>query len=284
MLFQNVEKIRSRAHNIQKLWLKYENQIVHSINTHIIYFASFHWRSRCDKWSKRLIFFFCVCWMRIARYAETELCIIEYRNNVDRNHKSFEHAFIDNDSRVDDDRTSDHAIISYSITKRYYYSSSFFVFNVVRRCEWYFDCVNSLIIAIDSSNFQKTTTSNYSFFARWKCAKSKLWQTKMTSKNDLFVIQTFFRIKNFSNEMFRRRINCFISKKNADNHMQKNCDQNSCSIKNEIVFNQNVDLKQKRRCDNRSKKKHINFVLCAKWKWKQKSILKKIQYSSAYIE
>ena len=192
--------------------------------------------------------------MRIARYAETEFCIIEYRNNVDRNHKSFEHAFIDNDSRVDDDRTFDHAITSYSIAKRYYYSSSFFVFDVVRRCEWHFDCVNSLIIAIDSSNFQKTTTSNYSFFARWKCAESKLRQMKITSKNDLFVMQTFFRIRNFSNEMFRKRINCFICEKNVDNHMQKNYDQNSYLIKNEIVSDQNVDLKQKKRCDNRSKK------------------------------
>ena len=41
--------------------------------------------------------------------------------------------------------------------------------------------------------------------------------------------------------------------------MQKNCDQNSCSIKNEIVFDQNVDLKQKKRCDNRSKKKTYKF-------------------------
>ena len=67
-------------------------------------------------------------------------------------------------------------------------------------------------------------------------------------------MQTFFRIRNFSNEMFRKRINCFICKKNADNHMQKNCDQNLCLIKNEIVFDQNVDLKQKKRCDNRLKK------------------------------
>ena len=204
-------------------------------------------------------FFFCACWMQIARYAEIKLCIIEYRNNVDRNHKSFEHAFIDNDLRADDDKTFDHAIISYSTTKRYYYSSSLFVFDVVRRCEWHFDCVNSLIIAIDSSNFQKTTTSNYSFFARWKCAKSKLRQTKMISKNDLFVMQTFFRIKIFLNEMFRRRINYFICKKNADDHMQKNCDQNSYSIKNEIVFNQNVNLKQKKHCDNRLKKKTYKF-------------------------
>ena len=201
-------------------------------------------------------------------HAECESCvmqkqsIIKYRNNVDRNHKSLEHAFIDNDSRIDDDRTSDHAIISYSITKRYYYSSSFFVFDVVRRREWHFDCVSSIIIAIDSSNFQKITTSNYSFFGRWKCAKSKLRQTKIISKNDLFVIQTFFRIKNFSNEMFYKRINCFICKKNADNHMQKNCDQNSCSIKNEIVFDQNVDLKQKNRCDNRSKKTYKFRIVC----------------------
>ena len=98
-------------------------------------------------------FFFCACWMRIARYAETEFCIIEYRNNVDKNHKSFEHAFIDNDSRVDDDRTFDHAITSYSTAKRYYYSSSLFVFDVVWRCKWHFDCVNLLAIAINSSNF-----------------------------------------------------------------------------------------------------------------------------------
>ena len=199
-------------------------------------------------------FFFCACWMRIARYAKIKLCIIKYRNNVDKNYRSFEHAFINNDSRVDNDRASDHAIISYLTAKRYYYSSLFFVFDVVRRCEWHFDYVNLLTIAINSSNFQKTTTSNYSFFARWKCAESKLRQMKITSKNDLFVMQTFFRIRNFSDEMFRKRINCFICKKNADNYMQKNCDQNSCSIKNEIVSDQNVDLKQKKRCDNRSKK------------------------------
>ena len=69
--------------------------------------------------------------MRIARYAKTEFCIIEYQNNVNKNHKSLEHAFIDNDSRVDDDKTFDHAIISYSTAKQYYYSNLFFVFNVV---------------------------------------------------------------------------------------------------------------------------------------------------------
>ena len=80
MFFQNVKKIKSRAHNIQKLWLKYENQIVHSINTYIIYFVSLHWRSRCDKWSKRLIFFF--------THAECESRVMQKQNSILSNIKT----------------------------------------------------------------------------------------------------------------------------------------------------------------------------------------------------
>ena len=62
------------VHSIQKLWLKYKNQIVHSINTHIIYFVFLHWRSRCDKWSKRLFFFFA--------HAECELRVMQKQSFV----------------------------------------------------------------------------------------------------------------------------------------------------------------------------------------------------------